>query len=650
MLKLLEKLLPKRLDIQVAVICGLMIVVFVPVYLINEAQQELDYVIETVRLETKAVAKNIALTSTKSLVIRDYASLENLLIQAATFPGVLGIQIADEHGNVVSDVVNSNNLPEARFSVSKLNLPEGNESSITLANDDEELFIYEPIVSGSKIGWVRLHYGLKGAQLHAKGRFQDYLIDVTILTAFLIALLILFLRRPMRFIKEAADFADRISDKTGEQITVCNQSHELNKLSIALNSASESLYKQEKVISRAVNDLEMQKLALDEHSIVAITDKIGALTYANDKFVHVTGYDYDELIGVNLRILNSGYHPPEFFETMWKIISSGEVWKGEILNTSKTEKRVWLSASIIPFTDEAGIPYQYVLICTDITALKSAERQLERKNTSLEELTNHLEDMVKKRTSELETANTKLMHLNKIKSEFVAVVSHELRTPLTSIKSFAEILEDDVGEMEPDTQRRYLKIINDEADRLGRLINDVLDLQKIDAGMMNWNDNSIDYPVLIKNTFDLFEQSMKGKGLEYELKVSVKSRMVNVDADKITQVISNILSNALKFTAKGKISVIVSEKKARNDAGEYCQWLETRISDTGFGIPEDELENVFKRFHQIDSSETREQGGSGLGLNICKEIIEHYHGEIWAESEPGEGSSFVFRLQANIDG
>ena len=645
---MLEKLLPKRLDTQVAIICGLMMIISVPAYVFNQAQQEIDYVIETVKLETKAVARNIALTSSNFLVIRDYASLENLLIESASFPGILGIQISDQKGNVVSDVINNNGEIEARFSVSELDLPEKLESIVTLTQAGDELLIFEPIISGSNIGWVRLHYGLKRAQLHAENTFRDYLIDAALLVTVLIILLIVFLRRPMKMLNEAADFAGRISDKTGEKIPVCTQSIELNKLSVALNNASENLYEQDKVISQALRDLETQKLSLDEHSIVAITDSIGAIVYANEKFVDVTGYSSDELAGVNLRILNSGYHDQEFFDDMWKTISSGEIWRNEILNTNKSGKRIWLSASIIPFMDESKQPYQYVLICTDITALKSAERQLERKNKSLEDLTDHLEDMVKKRTAELESANSKLVHLNKVKSDFVSVVSHELRTPLTSIKSFAEILEDDIGEMDENTQRRYLKIINGEADRLGRLINDVLDLQKIDAGLMTWNNQDIDLDNLLRNSFNVFEHAIKGKGLTYDFVSNTNRSMIEADPDKITQVVSNILSNALKFTQKGKISVSLSEKKSLNDEGEEVIWLETKICDTGFGIPDDELDDVFKRFHQVDSSETREQGGSGLGLNICKEIVEHYGGEIWAESSLGEGSCFCFKVRAKL--
>ena len=645
---MLEKILPKRLDIQVAIICGAMLIIAVPAYVFNEARQEINYVIETVKLETKAVTRNIALTSSSLLVIRDYASLENLLIESASFPGILGIQIADQKGNVVSDVVNNEGEIEARFSVSKLDLPEAMESTVTVALAGDELIIFEPIMSGSNIGWVRLHYGLKSAQLHAENRFRDYLMDAAMLVVILIALLVLFLRRPMKTLNDAADFAARISDKTGEKIPVSHQSIELNKLSLALNTASENLYDQEQLISQVLRDLETQKLSLDEHSIVAITDEKGAITYANNKFVDVTGYDCDELKGVNLRILNSGFHGPNFFIEMWETISTGNIWRNEILNTNKAGKRIWLDASIIPFMDESDNPYQYVLICTDITALKSAERQLERKNKSLQDLTDHLEDMVKQRTGELESANAKLVHLNKVKSEFVSVVSHELRTPLTSIKSFAEILEDDIGEMDEATQRRYLKIINGEADRLGRLINDVLDLQKIDAGMMSWNNETIDLDNLLRNSFNVFEHAIKGKGLSYKFDSNINQSSIEADPDKITQVIANILSNALKFTEEGSIAISLSEKKSLSDDAEEIIWLETRICDTGFGIPEDEISNVFKRFHQVDSSETREQGGSGLGLNICKEIVEYYGGEIWAESVPGEGSCFCFRLRAKL--
>ena len=643
---MIEKFLPKRLDIQVAIICGLMIILFVPAYVINKAQQEIEYVLEAVKQETTAVTKNIALTSIEALVTRDFASLENLLIQSAKFPGVIAIQITDPKGMVISDVVNIEGIPTPRFTINQFDIPKDNNSTVVLSSAGDELIISEAIISGSSIGWVRLHYALKNAQLHAEERFREYLIDAAILTVVLIGLLILFLRRPMRVIQEAADFAYKIINKTGEQMPVSHQSSELKKLSTALNNASADLHEQDNLIKQVLKDLETQKLALDEHSIVAITDDKGTITYANKKFLEVTGYSCEELIGMNPRIFNSGYHPPVFFQGLWDTISSGNIWRNEILNITKSGKRIWLSASIIPFTDENNIPYKYVLVYTDITPLKSIERQLERKNESLEDLTDHLEEIVHKRTEELELANEELIHLNKVKSDFVSVVSHELRTPLTSIKSFAEILEDDIGEMDHDTQRRYLKIINSESDRLGRLINDVLDLQKIDAGMMRWNDEIIDLNNLLVDTSKVFGQVMLDKGIELEIVSGSEVAHAQVDKDKITQVVTNILSNSLKFTKKGKVSIALSKLVEEDEEGRDIDWYQVSIRDTGAGIPEKDIDDIFKRFHQVDSSETREQGGSGLGLNICQEIIDHYNGHIWVESKLGEGSCFNFKLMA----
>ena len=250
-------------------------------------------------------------------------------------------------------------------------------------------------------------------------------------------------------------------------------------------------------------------------------------------------------------------------------------------------------------------------------------------------MSDHLEELVKQRTAELETANSQLLQLNRIKSDFVSVVSHELRTPLTSIKSFAEILKDDVETLDINTQRRFLSIINDESDRLGRLINDLLDLQKMDAGKTAWKDRPINLAEVLRKSVELFTPLYRGKGLLLELNLERDDSLIVLDVDRIRQLIANLLSNALKFTERGSVVVAMITTAAE---------ITVSVTDSGIGIPPDEIDKVFEGFHQVDSSETREIGGSGLGLTICKEIVEHYGGHIGVVSRLGEGSCVSFVL------
>lgn len=636
----LYRFLPRKLDLQVAVICGILMAVMLPIYVIHEVQDEISYVVATKLQETRVVAKNISQTSIKYLLIRDYTSLDSLLQNAASYPGVLDLQITDKGGRVLSDVVVKNEVVSNRFDAKVLKPPK----TVLINQIDKKIVVWEPVSSGSLIGWVRFHYSLESTYQHAYQRMYDFLFNAGILVLLMIISLLLFLRKPMSLLGEAAEFAGNISDKTGDTMPVAHRSIELEKITTALNNASKNLYEKEQTINQVVKDLETQKHALDEHSIVSITDDNGYIFYANDKFLKITGYKSNEVIGKKYELVKSGVHTDAFFKNIWELVKQGEVWKGETCNLNKSGQMIWLNTSIVPFMDELGNPYQFVEISTDVTEKKHAENELEQKNKILKELTEHLEDIVHKRTAELEKANEELVSLNKIKSEFVSVVSHELRTPLTSIKSFAEILEDDIDDMSSESRQRYLKIINDEADRLGRLINDVLDLQRIDSGMMQWKDEISNLKEILEKSYNLFKPSFDKKGVNLLINIVEGEFNVNIDSDKLAQVLSNVLSNALKFTHDGEVSINLSLVEIKSNDNDVVNGFEISVADNGIGLPDSEMKQIFNRFHQVDSSETRNHGGSGLGLNICKEIIEHYRGQIWVEHNKPKGSCFKFVL------
>jgi signal transduction histidine kinase len=391
---------------------------------------------------------------------------------------------------------------------------------------------------------------------------------------------------------------------------------------------------------------------------------------------------------------------------------------------------------------------------------RTEELQLEKQR--LKTLNDNLEDLVAERTEDLQRANEQLAQVNSTMSELVSIVSHELRTPLTAIKSFAEILRDESDNLEREEQENFLNIIDKESDRLTRLISDLLDLQKMQAGKMAWKSEVLDIIKTAQETAEVFSPAYANKGLELKVHSNMDSAKVLGDNDKILQVFSNLLSNAMKFTETGGVTiqlgrsnrwakamllstdeytaknlaeifsdmhiellhfkgidnaidfincnggdihmVIVDLSTAETNAvnhletirklrpslpvatiinsgaekqyqslsiagtlkkpietdknTDYIEMLVTNvlgiapntnminmaIIDSGIGIPPEELPKVFMQFHQIDSSQKREQRGTGLGLTICKEIIQHYGGRIWVESRLGKGSTFQILL------
>ena len=236
--------------------------------------------------------------------------------------------------------------------------------------------------------------------------------------------------------------------------------------------------------------------------------------------------------------------------------------------------------------------------------------------------------------SDLATAHQELLSVDEMKTNFLANVSHELRTPLTSIRSFSELLlayEDD-----PDVQKEFLRIRRTESERLTRLVNDVLDISRIEAGHMDWKMSSIDVSELLTDLGRTFAPLITLAKLTFDVQIAGDVAQVYGDRDRLHQVIANLLNNAMKFTrAGGRIAL----------RGELADdELRISVSDTGIGVAESDQERIFEKFQQVGDTLTDKPRGTGLGLAICRDIVEHHQGRMWVDSQPGVGSTFSVAL------
>jgi signal transduction histidine kinase len=243
--------------------------------------------------------------------------------------------------------------------------------------------------------------------------------------------------------------------------------------------------------------------------------------------------------------------------------------------------------------------------------------------------------------TELGRLNQQLAQSSKAKSEFLANMSHELRTPMNAILGFTEMLQDGLYGEVPEALREPLADIQMNGRHLLRLINDVLDLSKIEAGRMNLALNDYSPREVVDIVYASLRSLASEKGLAFVVDVPEDLPAAHGDNGRITQCLMNLAGNAIKFTRQGKVEIGV-----RLDGDE----LVYRVSDTGIGIPEAELENVFKEFLQVDATVTREFGGTGLGLSITKKFVEMHGGRIWVESKLGEGCTFFFALPLRTKG
>ncbi len=257
--------------------------------------------------------------------------------------------------------------------------------------------------------------------------------------------------------------------------------------------------------------------------------------------------------------------------------------------------------------------------------------------TKIENYSRDLEEMVRARTGELRRAYEELKRLDELKDSFLSSVSHELRTPLTSIHSFAEILMQYADE-DPATRKEFLEIIKRETERLSRLIDDVLDLAKIEAGMATWKPERYDLRGIIQDSIAAIRPLMDTSKITVQFTPPPRVPQVLADRDRISQVITNLLSNARKFThANDTIDVRMSI-----DSG----YLRVEVEDHGIGISPENLDKVFEKFRQIESAGhlTTKVKGTGLGLPISRDIIEFHGGKMWCESKLGEGTTFIFTI------
>jgi signal transduction histidine kinase len=235
--------------------------------------------------------------------------------------------------------------------------------------------------------------------------------------------------------------------------------------------------------------------------------------------------------------------------------------------------------------------------------------------------------------SDLAVAHQELLSLDEAKTNFLANVSHELRTPLTSIRAFAEILQSYPDDDE--TQQEFLQIITSESERLTRLVNDVLDVTKIESGEMDWRDESIDPSALLDQCARTFAPLFEHSTLKFQQAVQPCLPLIRGDHDRLQQVIHNLLNNAMKFTSAGTIGL---------RAGVENNELHIEVWDTGVGIALQDQERVFEKFQQVGDTLTGKPKGTGLGLTICRDIVLHHGGRMQLDSAPGEGSRFTITL------
>ena len=399
----------------------------------------------------------------------------------------------------------------------------------------------------------------------------------------------------------------------------------------------------EDITKRKQTEDELRKLsrAVEQSpAAVVITDTEGKIEYVNPKFCEITGYTKEEVIGASPRILGSGEISSEEYKELWETITSGGEWRGEFHNKKKNGELYWEFASVSPIKDQSGTITNFLAVKEDITERKRIGEELSRERK-------HLEETVKTRTQELQNSLIKVsevnIHLeaaNQAKTRFLSTMSHELRTPLNAILGFSDLLNQKSFGKLNEEQLGFVKQIDNSGKHLLTLISDLLDITKIDAGVVEVELSEISANEFIESAVVIMSSQFKEKQIRLEATIDPALTVLMIDIRKCKQIIFNLLSNALKYTPEGgSVNIRVVKKGNRQ--------IRIEVSDTGIGIKKDSIKKIFSEFYQADRVRDEQLGGTGIGLALARRLVEMQGGKIWVESVEKKGSTFFFTIPKN---
>lgn len=377
-----------------------------------------------------------------------------------------------------------------------------------------------------------------------------------------------------------------------------------------------------------------------------IIDNIPAIVFAKDvkndyryslinkEAEHVFGNSRHDMIGKTDYDFFNKDEAQFFINTDRGVILSGETVDVPCEQITTKDGIILAHTRKVPIFDDNGEPIMLLGLSQDITERKRNEQELQQYRE-------HLEDMVKDRTTKLEKEKKKAEELNRLKSEFLATMSHEIRTPMNGVLGMAELIQ---GVSKSEQIDSYAKTIVSSGETLQQIIDDILDFSKIEAGKLEIDPLPIDMVELVDDMAKLHSVKARDKALELVVRyVHGSEQFVFADSVRIRQILGNMISNALKFTEKGHVVINVEENKQSNLPDDKVE-LKFSVTDTGIGMSEEAQKKIFQKFSQADSSTTRKYGGTGLGLSICKSLVELMGGTIGLESAEGAGTTFFFTL------
>jgi len=452
------------------------------------------------------------------------------------------------------------------------------------------MYVAMPIKQNDRIvGVIRLSVALQDVMKMVKNIWK-----INLMAAFISTIIVFFVgmkisRDITKPLRKMSIMASEIAQGNFDRKITIKTRDEVRELADAFNYMTEKLKK-------TINELEdgkgkMKAILTNMFDGIIAIDKKRRIILTNPSVEKILGIEQKNTIGQHLMEVVRNHKLMDFFNEVFK--KESPVFKEmKVIYPGERFLRLHLS----PIRMEDGRIIGAVAVIRDITQLRKLER---------------------------------------IRKDFVANVTHELKTPLTSITGFVETLLDGYFK-DPEVTKKFLEIIDFESKRLHNLINDILDLSRIETGKVEFKAEKVNLKEVCQETLKIFNKRIKEK--QMDITVNIPENLSQVLGDKrwLEHVLMNLIDNAIKYTPpEGKIEIFAKEKK---------YFVEVAVRDTGIGIPKKHIDRIFERFYRVDKARSREEGGTGLGLSIVKHIVKNMGGEIWVESEPGKGSTFIFTL------
>lgn len=371
-------------------------------------------------------------------------------------------------------------------------------------------------------------------------------------------------------------------------------------------------------LERSLKELADIKFALDQSTIVAITDQRGIINYVNDEFCRISKYPREELLGQDHRIINSGFHPRDFIRDLWTTIAAGQVWKGELRNRAKDGSIYWVDTTIVPFLNAEGKPYQYVAIRHDITQRKSGEEQILKQAAELQ------------RAAQLSFVG-----------ELAAGLAHEIKNPLAGIQGAVDILIRRRDKNDP--EREALEGMRHEVERIDSTVRALLDrarprLVSLRASSLT---DIVERAVNLARA-QLTNTTIGDRSVRLEFEPPADPITIPIDPAQIEDAVLNLIINAIEAVdGDGTIRIRVARSQRAHNSEEFQDEAIVEVSDDGHGISEEDFMRIFNPFF------TTRPGGTGLGLPAVRRIARAHGGRVEVTSSLGKGSTFSLHLPIN---